>query len=262
MCVHCVCVPCRAVPCRAVPCRAVPCRAVPCRAVPCRGVAWRGVAWRGVACRVVSCLVLSCLVLSCLVLSCLVLSCLVLSCLVLVLRVCVMRISVCVAPLGKRETPHAQVQHASVCTFKSSPCVSAKRPHVEHMRAFCQYTRRPFECTHGGVLNLSTGGLSHSPLLLLSFLSLFLRSFSLSLLSATLCSLLSALFSSLSVTMKMITRPVGSLCTHGSDLLQRQSVGFGPFLVWRLCSNHARNNCPDITVQASCHLEWSGPVSV
>ena len=25
---------------------------------------------------------------------------------------------------------------------------------------------------------------------------------------------------------------------------------------------HARNNCPSITVQASCHLELSGPVSV
>ena len=41
--------------------------------------------------------------------ACRVMSCLVLSCLVLVLRVCVMRVSLCVAPLGKRETTLSQV---------------------------------------------------------------------------------------------------------------------------------------------------------
>ena len=58
---------------------------------------------------------------------------------------------------GEREAPRAQVHHVSVCTFKRPPCVLAKCPHVFNMRAFCRYTRRRFECTHGGV-NLSTGG--------------------------------------------------------------------------------------------------------
>ena len=62
-----------------------------------------------------------------------------------------------------------------------------------------------------------------------------------------------SLFCSLSVTMTMITRPVGSLCV----LTARRSACAG-----RTCSHHARNNCPGITVQASCHLEWSGPVFV
>ena len=53
--------------------------------------------------------------------------------------------------------------------------------------------------------------------------------------------------------MTMITRPVGSLCK-----CKRR----GPFPVWRTCSHHARNNCPGITEQASCHLELSGSVSV
>ena len=77
---------------------------------------------------------------------------------------------VCVARLGTRKTP--------VCRFKTPPCVTAKRTHVEHMRAFCTYTRRPFEPTHGDVLNLHTGCLSLS---LLSSPSLFLSSFLLSL---------------------------------------------------------------------------------
>ena len=113
-----------------------------------------------------------------------------------------------------------------MCSFQTSPCVGSQRLRVyrqngrmlEHMRAFCQYTRMPFECTHGSVLNLNTGGLFLSPLLFLSFLlSLFLRSLSLhSSIPSALFPLLSALFSSLSITMTMITRPVGSLCTHGS----------------------------------------------
>ena len=62
------------------------------------------------------------------------------------------------------------------------PCVPATGPHVLNMRACCRYTRRRPERTHGGVLNLHTGGLC-----LLSF-SLFL---SLSSLSSLLSSLLS-----------------------------------------------------------------------
>ena len=124
----------------------------------------------------------------------------------------------CVARLGTRK-------NVSVCTFKTLPCVLAKRAHVEHMRAFCLYTRRRFEPTHGDVLNLHTGSLS------LSSPSLFLSSFLLfslpSYFSRSL-SLLSSLLSSLSATMTMITRPVGSLslslCKHGSDLPECQSA--------------------------------------
>ena len=51
-----------------------------------------------------------------------------------------------------------QVPNVSVCRFKTLPCVPAKRAHVEHMRAFCLYTRKRFEPTHGDVWNLHTGG--------------------------------------------------------------------------------------------------------
>ena len=47
-----------------------------------------------------------------------------------------------------------------MCRFKTLPCVPAKRAHVEHMRAFCWYTRKRFEPTHGDVLNLHTEGFS------------------------------------------------------------------------------------------------------
>ena len=49
------------------------------------------------------------------------------------------------------------VQNASVCTFKTFPCVPAASPHVSYMWAWCRYTRGRFECTHGGVLNVYTG---------------------------------------------------------------------------------------------------------
>ena len=49
------------------------------------------------------------------------------------------------------------VQNASVCRFKTSPCVPAPRPHVitharvpVHTGTFRTYTRGRFECTHGG----------------------------------------------------------------------------------------------------------------
>ena len=64
------------------------------------------------------------------------------------------------------------------------PCVPATGPHVLNMRACCRYTRRRPERTHGGVLNLHTGG--GGGLCLLSF-SLFL--------SLSLFSLLSSLLS-------------------------------------------------------------------
>ena len=96
-------------------------------------------------------------------------------------------------------------QDVSVCTVRTSPCVQATGPHVQHMRARCRYTRRRPDRTHGGVLHLHTGGGgSLLPLLLscsLSFLlSLFLSSLSLSSLSLSLSLPFSSLFSSLPFT--------------------------------------------------------------
>ena len=44
-----------------------------------------------------------------------------------------------------------------MCKFKPLPCVLAKRARVFNMRAFFQYTQRPFEPIHGDVCNLHTG---------------------------------------------------------------------------------------------------------
>ena len=63
----------------------------------------------------------------------------------------------------ERAPPRAHVQHASVCSFKTPSCEATRRPHVEHMRASCRYTRRRFESTHGGVLDMSTGGFFRAP---------------------------------------------------------------------------------------------------
>ena len=97
-----------------------------------------------------------------------------------------------------------------MCTGKTPAC-------VQHKRAFCQYTRRRFERTHGGVWNSTLGGASLS----LSSCPLFRRSLpSFSSLRSLLSSLLSPL---LSATMTMITRPIGSLCVHTA--LTCESVG-------------------------------------
>ena len=121
-----------------------------------------------------------------------------------------------------------QVQNASVCASKNA--------RMFNMRAFCQYTRKRFEPTHGYVSNLHTGRrkgekggsllslsrpFSLSLFLLLSLFRRSLHSFSFSFSSPSL-------FSSLSVTMTMITRPVGSLCVHSA--LTCQSVrAHGPW---------------------------------
>ena len=55
---------------------------------------------------------------------------------------------VCVWRGMTRGKPRVQVQNVSVYTFKTLPCVPAKRAHVEHMWAFCGYTRMRFERTH------------------------------------------------------------------------------------------------------------------
>ena len=52
------------------------------------------------------------------------------------------------------------VQNASVCTVRTSPCVPATGPNVLDIRACCRYTRRRPDRTHGGVLNVHTGGFS------------------------------------------------------------------------------------------------------
>ena len=69
--------------------------------------------------------------------SCCVVLCLVLSCVV----VCV-RVSVC--------DSRVQIQNASVCTFKTSPCMLATRAHMfQHVRVVPAH--------HGDVSNVHTG---------------------------------------------------------------------------------------------------------
>ena len=101
---------------------------------------------------------------------------------------CVSVVSVCGAAWHV-ENPRVQVPHVSVCTFKTLQCVPAS------------HTRKRFERTHGDVWNPHTGPLS----------PLVLSSFSLPSFSSFVLFLFSSLFSSLSVTMTMIARPVGSL---------------------------------------------------
>ena len=108
----------------------------------------------------VSSLLLSSLVFSCLV-SCLSLSLSVSLCVCLSLSLC---LSVCVVwcvwcpRVYVQKHLRVYVQNASVCRFKTSPCVPAPRPHVithagvvpVHTGTFRTYTRGRFECTHGG----------------------------------------------------------------------------------------------------------------
>ena len=57
--------------------------------------------------------------------------------------------------------------------------------------------------------------------------------------------------------MTMITRPVGSLCVHTALTCLSVKVPVLrsiPFLA-NMFTSYARNNCPGITVHASCHLE-------
>ena len=93
-----------------------------------------------------------------------------------------------------------QIQNASVCAFKTTPCAPGKRPHVLNMRAFSGYTRKRPERTHGGVFNTWRG---FPPSLLSSLFS-------------SLSSLLSSLFP-LSNDDNDHSSSRLSLCTHGSD---------------------------------------------
>ena len=60
--------------------------------------------------------------------------------------------------------PCVYVQNASVCTVRTSPCVPATGPNVQDIRACCRYTRRRPDRTHGGVLNVHTGGFPRAKL--------------------------------------------------------------------------------------------------
>ena len=87
-------------------------------------------------------------------------------CVVLVVRV------VCGETWHAENPPVCTFKNASVCTVRTSPCVPATGPHVLDMRACCRYTRRRPDRTHGGVLNVHTGGFSLLSLLLSLSLSL------------------------------------------------------------------------------------------
>ena len=110
-------------------------------------------------------------------------------------------------------------------------------------RAFWRHTRRRFESTHGGVLNLhrhthktpTTERRTDTDRRLSShYFSLHM----------SVCLLISlALSARLSfflflMTMTMSTRPDGSLCTHGPHSPKMQEcVGLDPFPVGRTCSH-------------------------
>ena len=143
----------------------------------------------------------------------------------------------------------------SVCRFKTSPCVRSKRHRVCRQHAHMLFQHVDVVPVHtvteeGGGSLLSETCLDLHPSLPLSIsfsrpcslcLSSILLSLSLSLpsvvslpsfssfvlflfsLPSSFSSLSSPFFSSLSVTMTMITRPVGSLCVHTA--LTCESVG-------------------------------------
>ena len=105
--------------------------------------------------------------------------------------VCVVCSVWCWWSLARGKPPCVSVQNASVCTVRTSPCVPATGPNVQDIRACCRYTRRRPHRTHGGVLNVHTGGFT-SPLLFSSLIpSLLVLSFSSSLLLSCLSSYMS-----------------------------------------------------------------------
>ena len=77
--------------------------------------------------------------------------------------VCVVWCGVVCRVVWHAENPVCRLKNASVCRFKTSPCVPAPRAHAfQHVCAWCRYTRGRFECTHGGVLSLHTGVVASS----------------------------------------------------------------------------------------------------
>ena len=98
---------------------------------------------------------------------------------------------------------------------EKNPCASSKRLRVQVSKRFRVY--------------LQDARMSHTAFFLLSFSLLF----------------------SLSNNGNDHSSSRFSLCT----LRVSECTYIGSFPVWRTCSHGARNNCPGITVQASCHLE-------
>ena len=113
------------------------------------------------------------------------------------------------------------VQNASVCTVRTSPCVPATGPNVQDIRACCRYTRRRPDRTHGGVLNVHTGGFSY-PLL---FSSHFFASRSLLLLfsSLVLSLFLHVSFSFFSSLFSFLFSPLSSLSSSLSAHTETRS---------------------------------------
>ena len=120
-----------------------------------------------------------------------------------------------------------QIQNASVCAFKTPPCVTGKRPHVLNMRAFSRYTRRRLERTHGRSFHL-----------LFSLPSLVFSVFSLS----------NNDNDHSSRWLSLYTRPLTCLSVSVRVLWLIPCRA-------NMITLFARNNCPGKTVQALCHLE-------
>ena len=110
------------------------------------------------------------------------------------------------------------------CTENNAPvCTFSKRPPVCRQNAPVYMRHGRFDGTHESVLNVHTGASrADCPLSVCLSRSFCRLSFLLSL------SLVGSLFL-FSVPLTVSTRPVGSQCTHGSDLTRvPESVGIGP----------------------------------
>ena len=121
-----------------------------------------------------------------------------------------------------------------------------------YMRAFCRYTRKRFEPTHGDVLNLHTGvllSLSSS-----SSLSVVLFPPPLPFPLPSLC-LQSALCVSF-VNDNDNDRSSSWLSVHMAlTCPEGQSAAVAHSLLGEHVRHPERNNCPGNPVQATCHLE-------
>ena len=136
---------------------------------------------------------------------------------------------------------------------------ACKTPVSHSTRAFWRHTRRRFESTHGGVLNLYThthtrhqqqrDGQTPTDVSLLIYISLHMSVCLLIRLSFSLALSGRLSFFLFSMTMTMSTRPVGSLCTHGPDSPKCRSACA---LAHSLSGEHVRI-MHETTVL--CHLE-------
>ena len=176
---------------------------------------------------------------------------------------CVVCVGVCVGVVSvvsvggaawHAENPVCRFKNASVCTGNTRTCWN---------------TRARVAGTHGSVSNVHTEAFwTYTRSVSLSFLSLLSLFLSLSsflfLRSLPSFSFLSSLFSSLSVTMTMISRPVGSLCVRTALTCPKGQSAWT--LAHSLLAEHVRSMQQTTVlvfpVKASCHLEWSGLLSV